>query len=101
MFSRPDEGPFVTEDMKVLRRNILREYEKRGKSQKYNELKLCMKNKKEKEVLKYKEKILDDVRNGNRNSTYSALRKLGVRPGDNGSTTFHLPAHVDRKLSPG
>ena len=51
--------------------------------------------------MKYKEKTLDDVRNGNRSSTYSALRKLGVRPGDTGSTTFHLPAHVDRNLSPG
>ena len=36
VFSRPDEEPFVTENMKILRRNILREYEKRGKTQKYH-----------------------------------------------------------------
>ena len=36
--SRPYEEPFVTEDMKVLRRNILREYEKMGKSNKYHNL---------------------------------------------------------------
>ena len=59
-----------------------------------------MQQKKEKEVLKYKEKIIDDVRNGDRTSTYSALRKIGVRPGDSGPTTFHLPAHVDRNLTP-
>ena len=44
--------------------------------------------------------MLDDVQNGDRNSTYSALRKLGVRPSDSGSNTFRLPAHVDRDLTP-
>ena len=39
VLSRPDDDPFVTENMKVLKRNILREYEKRGKSLKYFEMK--------------------------------------------------------------
>ena len=47
VYSRPDEEYFVTEDMKVLRRSILREYEKRGKSQKYFDLKLIMEKKKQ------------------------------------------------------
>ena len=72
VFSRPDDCPFITESMKVMKRNIMREYEKRGKSAKYSELKVNFKQKKEKEALKYKEKIIDDVRNGNMNCTYSA-----------------------------
>ena len=97
VFSRP--CPFITESMKVMKRNIMREYEKRGKSAKYLELKVNFKQKKEKEALKYKEKIIDDVRNGNMNCTYSALRKLGVRPGDTSSNTFTLPSHVDNNLT--
>ena len=54
----------------------------------------------ETEVCKYKEKIIDDVRNGTRNCSYSALCKLGVRPGDSTTNTFHLPAHVENNLTP-
>ena len=99
IFSRPDDNPFITEDMKILKRNIMREYEKRGKSPKYCNLKDSFQQKKEKEIVKYTEKVLDDVKNGNRQSTYSALRKLGVRPGDQSCNTFNLPAHVDKNLT--
>lgn len=74
--------------MKVLKRSIIREYEKRGLSEKYFQLKYSFDQKMESEVAKYTNKILDDVKNGNRNCTYKALRKLGVRPGD--VTTFYL-----------
>ena len=36
VFSRPDDKPFVTEEMKIFKSNIMLEYEKRGKSQKLN-----------------------------------------------------------------
>ena len=32
VFSRPDDKPFITEDMKNIKRRFMREYEKRGKS---------------------------------------------------------------------
>ena len=51
-------------------------------------------------MAKYTEKILEDVRTGNRNCAYSALRKLGVRPGDATLNTFTLPSHVEKNLSP-
>ena len=53
----------------------------------------------ESEVSKYTVKVLEDVRNGNRSSAYSALRKLGVRPGDSTENTFTLTSHVDNNLS--
>ena len=39
VFSRPDQKPFVTEKMKILKRKTMRVYERHGKSQKYCELK--------------------------------------------------------------
>ena len=67
---------------------------------KYCNLKECFDRKLETEVFKYTEKILEDVRTGNRNCAYSALRKLGVRPGDATLNTFTLPSHVEKNLSP-
>ena len=100
IFSRPNESPFITEDMKILKRLIMREYEKHGKTAKYLDLKIRFKSKMDTQILKYKEKIFDDIKNGNRKSTYSALRKLGVRPGDQSANTFSLPSHVERNLTP-
>ena len=99
VLSRPDDDPFVIENMKILKRSILREYEKRGKSLKYFEMKNSFEQKVKLEVAKYKLKIFDDVKYGNRTSTYSALRKIGVRPGDKTSNTFYLPSHIDKNLS--
>ena len=89
VLSRPDDDPFVTENMKILKRSILREYEKRGKSLKYFEMKNSFEQKVKLEVAKYKLKIFDDVKYGNCTSTDSALRKIGVRPGDKTSNTFY------------
>ena len=99
IFARPNDLPWITENLKVLKRKISREYEKRGKSQKYTDLKFTFQLKLENEAAKYKEKICEEVRSGNRNSAYSALRKLGVRPGDVTSNTFTLPSHSDANLS--
>ena len=100
VYSRPNDKPFISEDMKIIKRWIMREYEKRGKSVKYCNLKESFDRKFETEVAKYTEKILEDVRTGNRNCAYSALRKLGVRPGDATLNTFTLPSHVEKNLSP-
>ena len=52
-------------------------------------------------MFKYHEKIIDDVRNGDRTCTYSALRKLGVRPGEKQLNTFDLPSHIEDNLTAG
>ena len=60
----------------------MREYERKGRSQKYFELKSSYDDKLENEAKKYKDKLQNEVRNGNRSSCYAALLKLGARPGD-------------------
>ena len=78
---RPNDKPYVNEKMKQIKRQTMREYEKHGKSNKYFELKQTFENKMISEAEKYKTKIVEEVVNGNRGSAYSALRKLGERPG--------------------
>ena len=99
VFTRPNDLPYVTEAMKVLKRKIQREYEKRRKSPKYFELKASWDMLLQKEIIKYKQKLSDELRSGNRNSVYSAIRKLGARPGEQVPRTFTLPSHDDRNLS--
>ena len=96
---RPDGKPWFTENLKILRRQIHREYARKGKSLKYLNLRKIYDAKYEIEAKKYKNKIEDDVRNGDRASSYAALRKLGARPGEPSRNTFSLPAHSESNLS--
>ena len=52
---RPGQDPFMREDMKVLKRKIMREYEKKGKSNSYYTIKKELDEKIKSEKLKYKE----------------------------------------------
>jgi hypothetical protein len=92
-YSRPNESPWVTEDMKNVKRQILREYEKKGKAVKYFALKYSYDEKLRSGVQKYRAKLQDDILSGNRNSSYAALRKLGVRSGDVTANTFTPRSH--------
>ena len=58
VYARPNELPWVTENMKALKRARMTEYEKRGKSIKYFELKSLFEQKMKNEVMKYKIKYL-------------------------------------------
>ena len=49
---------------------------------------------------KYKQKLEDDVINGERSSSYAAIPRLGARPGDPEPTaTFMLPSHIDQNIT--
>ena len=99
IFERPGENPFKREDMKILKRKIMREYEKRGKSPLYIDLKATLDDKIKSEKIKYKERVIDEVTNGTRHSAYSAIRKLGSRLGKASTRLFSLPQHNDLGLS--
>ena len=51
------------------------------------------------EIKKYKQKIEFEVMEGKRGSYYSAIKKLGLRPGETTQPSFQLPEHVESKLS--
>ena len=56
-FVRPDEKPWITENIRILRRKYQREYEKRGKTSKYFELKQSYDEKLANEQQKYDLKL--------------------------------------------
>ena len=77
----PDDHPYITVQLKALKRRIMREFESKGKYDNYFEMKTELKEKVVNEAIKYKEKIMAGVTDGSYSSTYKALCKLGVRPG--------------------
>ena len=96
----PDDKPWFNEQLRQLKRQRMRQYERFGKSEKYIELKLRFEEKLKVEMLKYMEKVMTEVTEGRRGSSYPALKKLGLRPGDERQASFQLPAHAELNLSP-
>ena len=97
---RPSDKPYINEKIKSLKRIVMREYEKKGKSTKYFELKSKLQEAIENEVQKYKAKLEENIVEGDRTSCYKALRKLGARPGENTDSSFEILSHVTNNLSP-
>ena len=94
------DQPWFNEDLRLLRRQKQREYTKNGKSEKYLKLVDSFKEKASSAIKKYKEKLTLEVLEGERGSIYPALKRLGMRPGDDPHETFTLPDHVDAILLP-
>ena len=72
--------PFMTEELKLIRRQRMSFYRKQGRSEKYLELLDRFDEKLKLEAKKYHQKILDEVAEGNRNNSYAALRKSAIFP---------------------
>ena len=96
----PDDKPWFNEQLRQLKRQRMRQYERFGKSEKYIELKFRFEEKLKAEMLKHMEKVMTEVTEGRRGSSYPALKKLGLRPGDEPQAAFQLPAHAELNLSP-
>ena len=72
---RGDDQVWFTEELRALKRTRLREYTRHGKSQKYNDL-----QSKFDKIFENEFKIELEVAEGKRRSSYSALKRLGLRP---------------------
>ena len=68
------DQPFITEELKLIRRQRIRAYRKGGRSSKYIEIAEKFDLKIKLEAKKYHQKILNEVSEGKRNNSYSALR---------------------------
>ena len=97
--TRPTDLPWITEDMKQIKRNILREYEKRGKTNKYRQMKKLYDKKFDSGVQKYRAKLTYELLNKDRKSCYAALRKLSARPGSDDVASFTLPTHAENNYT--
>ena len=95
----PEDRPWFNEQLRLLKRQRMRQYQRHGKNDKYNELKTRFDEKLKHEMLKYLEKIAIQVSEGQRGSTYPALKRLGLRPGEEIQSGFQLPMHAEQNLS--
>ena len=95
-----NDKPYFTEKLRKLKRRRQREYQKHGRSDKYLELKENFGESLRNEKMKYIMKISTEVAEGRRGSIYPALKKLGLRPGEDFHQTFSLPSHTSQNLSP-
>ena len=94
-----DDQVFFNEELRALKRSRLREYNRHGKSHRYDELQKKFDSKFQNEFRNSKEKIELEVTQGKRGSTYSAIKKLGLRPGELPQPRFQLPEHARNLLS--
>ena len=78
----PQDQPWFNEQLRILKRQRMREYERHGKSDKYLQMRSKYEEKLKIEMYKYLDKIATEVSEGRRGSTYPVLKKLGLRPWD-------------------
>ena len=94
------DKPWFTEELRKLKRKRQRIYTKEGKSAKWTTTMEEFVTEQKKAVEKFKGKIDSDVLEGNRCSSYSALRILGVRDSEaNSFGHFDLPDHQENNLT--
>ena len=93
------DKPYITEELKQIRRQRQRCYRKGGRSHKYLQLKSKFDLKIKKEAEKYTQKILKEVTEGKRNNSYKALRKLESGENCTKNANFTLPSHAEENLS--
>ena len=95
------DQPFFTDELRQMRRQRDRAYQRGGKSQTYFSLQNKFSQKLKSEAFKYKQKILQEVKEGKRGSGYSAVRKLGESPTDREQRKeFQIPAYQQEGLGP-
>ena len=70
------DKPWMNMNLKKLRRQRQRIYAKEGKSLKYKQIKKEFEDEKRKSAESYKDKILDDLKEGRIHNSYKSLRKL-------------------------
>ena len=91
---------FITAELKKLQYYMKREYNKRGKSQKYRSLKLAYDTKFKKAAQDQLNKHVEDMINEHPGKAYSALKKMGARPGDcENHGVFDVISHQNENLT--
>ena len=96
----PQDKPFITTELKRLSRQKNREYLKKGKSDKYLNLKSQFEEKYKKEARKYLEKSIEGLREAKPGQAFSILKRLGAKPGEcSDLSTFSLPVYESENLT--
>ena len=97
------DKPFMTAELKTLKRRRQREYCKNGKTEKYKLLKQKFEDKYLKAAQDYMNKKLDALKSTNPAQTISILKKMGAPPGqidDFGTFTLENQGNVSQEFPP-
>ena len=93
------DAPFMTSELKTLKRRRMNEYKKHLKSPKYYKLKNEFEAKFEKAAESFLRKNVDTLKQVNPGQAYNVLKKMGALPGEcEEGSSFTLPSHEN--LSP-
>ena len=88
------DKPYITAELKRLKRKRMNEYRKRGKSAKYERLKAEFTEKLDKAAKKFLRKNVDSLKDSNPGQAYNILKKMGAQPGEcEDQSNFTLPSH--------
>ena len=97
---RDNDKPYFTEELRKLKRLRCREYNKKGKTDKYKSLVRQFDELLKCEIDKYSKKLMNQFHNGKRGSIYPLLRRIANGPNDIKNKLFHLPSHLENNFSP-
>ena len=88
------DKPWITGELKQLKRRKMREWQKNGKSLKYENLSKEFTQKFKRAAQKYMRKNIDALKDAKPGKAFGILKSMGAQPGDcMGDATFTLPSH--------
>ena len=94
------DKPYITAELKILDRQIKREYKKKCKSAKYIRMKKLYDEKLRNAAIAYLEKHVKSIKEDDPGKAYRSLRKMASQPGDCAEDdSFELQSHLEDNLS--
>ena len=94
------DKPYMTSELKNLKRKRMREYRLKGKSLKYLQLAQEFKEKLRKSSENFLRKNVDSLKETNPGMAYNILKKMGAQPGEfDQDSTFKLPNHENMSIA--
>ena len=94
------DKPYITAELKILDRQIKREYKKKCKSAKYIRMKKLYDEKLRNAAIAYLEKHVRSIKEDDPGKAYRSLRKMASQPGDCAEDdSFELQSHLEDNLS--
>ena len=92
---RTEDKPYITKELKILDRQTRREYNRRGKSLRYLELKERYNRKFKVATQDFLDKSVRLLMESAPGKAYTILKRLGAQPGDKiDACCFEIPEHV-------
>ena len=89
-----DDKPYMTSELKLLKRKCMKVSRKKRKSDTYTKLKKEFEIKLKKAAEDYLNKNVEMIKESNPGQAYNILKKLGARTGDcEEANAFHLPSY--------